>query len=282
MTFNLDQNNTLKIISFNMRRDSFFTRKNSWEFRKIVAADMIKNSGATIIGVQELLPKMREDVKNYLDGYSIFGMGRCHRAKTEHSDIIIKDSEILVDDCSTFWLSKNPNKVGSRGFLAMFPRICTVAEVTMISSGKKVRVFNTHFDHISSFARSISADIILRYINNITKKEPLPTIIMGDLNAKPSSKAIKKFTQGTIYEGRSFTSVMDFVDKDNATLIYKNTHHGFKGTKASRLLNLNKDPIDYIFVSPDIEVIHASIFREKIDGRYPSDHYPIIATLKLL
>lgn len=269
--------NIIKVISFNMRRDSVFTRKNSWEFRKDIATDIIKRTNATIIGVQELMPNMRQDIKDALSGYSIFGIGRCKKSSAEHSDIIIKDSDISVINHSTFWLSKTPNKIGSRGFLAMFPRICTVVDVTILSTGQKIRVFNTHFDHISTFARRVGADIILKYIRNITLKEPLPTIIMGDLNAKPRSKEIKKFTEGTIYEGKSFINVLDYVDNDNPTILPKNTHHGFKGSGSL----LSKSPIDYIFVSPDFEVVKATIFRDQIDGRYPSDHYPVIATLKL-
>ncbi len=274
---NPDDEKLIKVISFNMRRDGLFSKKNSWDKRKHLATDLIKGSGATIIGVQELLPTMKEDLKKGLDGYSIFGMGRCTGSKTEHSDIIIKDTDIVVEQHNTFWLSKRPEKVGSRGFLAMFPRICTVADVTIVPLNRKIRVYNTHFDHVSSFARNISADIILRYIHNITKKEPLPTIIMGDLNAKPSAKAIKKFTQGTVYEGQVFKNVFDCVDP--ATLGgYMNTHHGFRGTKAD---SQRKQPIDYIFVSPDFDVVSAKILRDTVNGKYPSDHYPVIAVLKL-
>lgn len=40
-------------------------------------------------------------------------------------------------------------------------------------------------------------------------------------------------------------------------------------------------PIDYIFVSDDFEVVESHIWAEDRDGRYPSDHYPLVATLRL-
>ncbi|MBW3625927.1 MAG: endonuclease, partial [Armatimonadetes bacterium] len=40
------------------------------------------------------------------------------------------------------------------------------------------------------------------------------------------------------------------------------------------------DKIDYIFITPEFEVKDAEILRANRDGRYPSDHFPITATLR--
>ena len=51
------------------------------------------------------------------------------------------------------------------------------------------------------------------------------------------------------------------------------TYHGYKG-------NIQGDKIDSIFVSPTTEVLQASIVRTSSNDRYPSDHFPVTATLR--
>jgi endonuclease/exonuclease/phosphatase family metal-dependent hydrolase len=52
------------------------------------------------------------------------------------------------------------------------------------------------------------------------------------------------------------------------------TAHGFRGTRKG-----NK--IDYIFTPSNVKVLEAQILYDNIDGRYPSDHFPVTATLRL-
>jgi endonuclease/exonuclease/phosphatase family metal-dependent hydrolase len=36
-----------------------------------------------------------------------------------------------------------------------------------------------------------------------------------------------------------------------------------------------------VFVTPDIDVLDAAIVRTARDGRYPSDHFPVAARVRL-
>lgn len=270
----LVQEDIIKVVSFNLRRDFGPQRKNKWETRKELAAKTICDSNADIIGVQEFLPMMRKDLKNLLKGYSIFGTGRLkgkNPNNDEHSDIIIKNKQVEITRCNTFWLSNHP-ETPSRARLAVYPRICTVAEVKIKKSGRRLRVFNTHFDHISPFARTFGARLILDQIHRFNETDPLPTIVMGDFNAKPNSKAVRMMRENLSgYHDVKLKDIYGFLD----TMI-GNTYHGFKGTVKSKFR-----PIDYIFVSDDIEVVSASVDTTCYEGAYPSDHYPISAVLKL-
>ncbi len=135
----------IRVISFNLKRDFGIplNHTHKWGERRALAAQFIRESGATIIGVQELLPNMREDVGRLLDvDYSILGFGRFRGLKPkddEHSDIIIKNQEAKVSLIKTFWLSKSPEKL-SRAYYAVFPRICTVAEVYIKRLDRSIRV----------------------------------------------------------------------------------------------------------------------------------------------
>lgn len=272
----MEQTNLLKVLSFNMKRDGF-GRHNRWMQRREIAADCIQESGATIVGVQEVLPKMRRDIETLLKNYSIVGCGRYEGRKSandEHSDILIDNTNADIDFYKTFWLSKRPEKSGSRGLLAMFPRICTMAEVFVKPLGCRIRVFNTHFDHISGFARTLGVRIILDYMHQFQMKDPLPIILMGDLNAKPDSYPIKILRHNLhFYPNIHLTDVYEAMGED----MHQNSYHHFSGK-----VKKGKEPIDYIFVSDDFEVVRSEFLTKNNGGQYPSDHFPVMATLRFV
>ena len=119
----------LKVVSFNVKRDSIFHGSHSWTNRRELVTRLIEESGAAIVGVQELMPAMKEDIRRLLTDYSIFGWGRTRKRTNEHSAILVHEPDWAAVYDQTFWLSKHPEKSGSRAYFAMFPRICTVCEV---------------------------------------------------------------------------------------------------------------------------------------------------------
>ncbi|MGI6029914.1 MAG: endonuclease/exonuclease/phosphatase family protein [Eubacteriales bacterium] len=267
----------LKVISFNVKRDGFVGRKNRWDRRKELVARFIQNSDASIVGVQELLPRMRQDVQQMLANYRVIGLGRYQGKKAyndEHSDILVNDERVEVGYHKTFWLSKRPEKAGSRGLLALFPRICTMAEVYVKELDCRVRVFNTHLDCLSGFARVLGVHIILDQMSRRNRIEKLPTILMGDMNATPNSKCIR-----ILRENRHFHSdihLQDVYDALGGVENINNTYHFFNGK-----IREGSAPIDYIFVSEEFEVVESQICTHHEEGQYPSDHFPIMATLRL-
>ena len=59
------------------------------------------------------------------------------------------------------------------------------------------------------------------------------------------------------------------------TIVYVlGSYNGFIG-------KYNGPKIDYIMVKSDIEVIEASILKSNSKGRYPSDHFPVTAQLRI-
>lgn len=268
----------IKIISFNLRADFKHDRANRWEYRREYAARLIQESGASIIGVQELLPNMRLDIEKLLQDYTVLGEGRYNGKKNtgdEHADIIIKDTDAAADTFRTFWLSRSEDDV-SRAYWAFFPRICTVAEVYIKPLNRTIRVFNTHFDHICGMARVLGVNIILRTMHELNRQRPLPTVLMGDLNAGPKSKPIRILRENLHpYENLRLTDVYS-VCKESV----KNTHHGFgQGGLISWVID--RAPIDYIFVSEEFSIVDVRVDRSTENGRFPSDHFPLVATLKL-
>ena len=261
----------IKIVSFNLKHDFALAVRNRWKARRELITQLLSGSDASIVGVQELMPNMKEDLRSRLSGFRIIGQGRTKHLANEHSAILLRAENTTLLYDQTFWLSKHPEKSGSRAYFAMFPRICTVCEVYADVLQQKIRVFNTHFDHVCGPARTLGVKIILEYMHRLNQQEKLPTILMGDLNAHPRSKSIRILAENRHdYPDIRLTSLYTAPCAEKI----HSTYHGFRGKTHGK-------PIDYIFVSEEWEIQNAYINTFSAGGRYPSDHYPLVAVLGL-
>lgn len=96
-----------------------------------------------------------------------------------------------------------------------------------------------------------------------------PTILMGDFNLDPTSQAHNIFC-GKAGAGDNFIDCWQALQKPEADA---GTSHKFTGTKSKRR-------IDWILVTPEFGVNKIDIIYDNENGRYPSDHFPVIAELK--
>lgn len=257
----------MKVMTFNLRSDSVFDGKNRWNKRKEVVYEILDKYECDIIGLQEVTFKMRLDLESHLDRYHIIGQPRTKKFFAEHNNLLISKRHKILEE-ETFWLSNQPNKIGSSIWYSIFPRICTTAKI-QLENGVVVRVYNTHLDCYLSPARKYGLKKILDYIEKQQEIEKLPVILMGDFNANPSHRMIKGFLDGELNNQR-FVAVQEY----DRSMYNKATMSRFKDREKGMHL-------DYIFVSPEYEVVHAQIIKDNINGRFPSDHYPLFADICL-
>lgn len=260
-----------KVMTFNLRINVASDGENAWPNRVEAAAETIRQSEAAIIGTQELSLEMIRDLEGQLTEFSWIGQGREGALKGEFSAIFYRKDIFEVIDNGTFWLSETPEVPGSKSWDSDLPRICTWARLRH-KDGKEIYFCNTHLDHIGSDARVnglkvIAEKVFLKEINN-----RLPFILTGDFNIEPDSEVIKYLNN---IKSQSMTLKNAYDEKlPNIDEILGLTFHDFKGGKIG-------EPIDYIFASSDIEIKSLSINRNKIMGRYPSDHYPVSSVLEI-
>lgn len=177
----------LRVMSFNIRFNTARDSANAWPHRKDLAASMIRFHHANLAGLQEALKGQIDDLAERLPGYGWFGVGRDDgRDKGEFSAIFYRRDRFELLEESTFWLSEEPEVIGSKGWDAAITRIVTWGKLRDRSTGKVFFHFNTHFDHRGVRAREESASLLLTKIKEIAGTTPV--IVTGDFNSRESSE----------------------------------------------------------------------------------------------
>jgi len=255
-----------KITTFNLRYNTPKDLENAWPNRVNGVIQFIKKTNPLIMGTQEVLDNMLVDLDKYLSNYAHIGLTR--KQGEEASAIFYNHDVLEVKESGTFWLSKTPVIPDSRDFDSLCLRVCTWGEFIFKSNRLiRFRVFNTHLDHVSNLAKIEGIKIILKNIKTKNKVDDLPTILMGDFNSTIEDEVIQYLKND---KKNVFNDVMDYMMNEN----YGATFHNFTG-------RTDGHPIDHIFVSHDIDVIQTTIFRDKIEDIYPSDHYPVTSTITI-
>ncbi len=257
----------ITIMTYNIRV-AFDTGENSWDNRKEMVASTIKKYNADILGLQEVLKKQLDDLLNLLPEYSYVGVGRDDgKDEGEYSPILYRKDRFEILSDSTIWLSETP-EVPSVGWDAALKRIITWAKIIDKNTSKIFYHFNTHFDHKGEMARLESANLLNDKVAEIAGKTP--AFATGDLNFTPDSKAYQILIGGR--RNYLFDTQKSAEEDDSGENV---SFNGFQ----EELKPGNK--IDYIFTKNDIEVLKHKIIYDKINGRFPSDHMPVIAEVRI-
>lgn len=252
-----------KIMTYNIRYDNPKDSLNNWDHRKAEVAALLKYYDPEIFGIQEGLHHQLSHLDQQLADYARIGVGRDDgKQKGEFCAIYYNKTKVSLIEASTFWLSEQPDTI-SVGWDAAMERICTYGIFEHLGSGKKMAVFNAHFDHIGSVAREKSAKLILKKIKKINR-EKYPVLLMGDFNAEPDSKPIKAFSK-KLKDGGELSQ----------TGIY-GPHGTFTGFEPNAVA---KRRIDYIFVKNWEVNRYRHIADKRKDGYYVSDHLPVLIEL---
>lgn len=251
--------------SFNIRYDNPKDTGNLWVDRAPVVASLIRFHDFDVLGTQEGLRNQLDDIKKALPEYTYFGAGRDDgQAKGEHSAIFYKTAKFKVLKSGNFWLSTTPEKPGP-GWDARLNRICSWVQLQDKRSKKKFYFFNVHYDHQGVQARRESSLLILKKIKEIAGNEPV--VFTGDLNGGHDSEWYKSL------EGSGWL-------KDT----YKQVTHPYANNGSFNSFGSalqRTEIIDHIFVTAPFKAQKWGILSDHYHGKFPSDHYPILAVVSL-
>jgi endonuclease/exonuclease/phosphatase family metal-dependent hydrolase len=261
----------LKVGTFNIRNSGANDGDDAWPHRRPLLVDTIRRADPDLVGLQEVLPDQQANLVEDLSDYATVAVFRDDgKTKGEASSIFYRKARFDLIDSGTFWLSQTPEVAGSFGWDAACTRICTWAKLKDRRNGQILLAANTHFDHVGVKARANSAKLIAERLR--TFSDGGAVLLTGDFNAIETGPVYPALLEAAKSQGLTFVdtyrAVHPQVSMDEAS------YHGFKDeTKGLR--------IDWIFVSPQLVTESSEIDHSKSKaGRFPSDHYPIWATLR--
>jgi endonuclease/exonuclease/phosphatase family metal-dependent hydrolase len=260
------QQEPLAVMSFNIRYGTADDGKDHWSVRRGMLLDLLRWQDADIVGLQEALDFQIDEIVAALPGYAVVGVGRDDgKAAGEYAAILFRRQRFNVAEAGTFWLSDTPELPASRTWGNRITRICTWARFVDRKGGAAFRVYNVHLDHESQPSRERSTALLAQRIQDLKDREPV--LVVGDFNAGEDNPA---FTQ--------FLAATRFVDTFRALHREEREAGTFTGFKFGKT---DGPKIDHLLASPGTEVLSAGIERFSWGGRYPSDHFPVVARLRL-
>jgi len=260
-------------MTFNIRYGTAPDGDNKWTNRQEQVFDLIRRQAADFVGVQEALPMQVEALDRALPEYRHVGRSReADPRKGEAVPILYRHDRWDLAAGGNFWLSDTPEEPGSKSWGNNLPRVVTWGRFVEKATGRPVYVLNTHFDHQSQPAREKSAVLLAARIRDIAAAgpqdaSPPPVLVLGDLNASESNPAVRYL------KGQADATPVPLADTFRVLhpkATDAGTFHEFTGKPGP-------DKIDYVFVRGRPKVLKAAILHDQRDGRYPSDHFPVIA-----
>ena len=262
---NLISAQNIRIITYNIRYNNPGDGINAWPNRSQQVAALLEFHQADIFGLQEALIGQIQDIQKQLPHMKWVGVGRDDGKEAgEFSPLFYNSKKFKALKSGWFWLSQTPEKPGL-GWDAACNRICTWLLLEADKKDQQFMVFNTHFDHQGTKARTESAKLILQKIKELNR-DNLPVILTGDFNLTPEQEPISVITR-ELKDSRS-------ISKD-APYGPAGTFNGFKFDSPL------KERIDYVFVNNRVEVKQYGVLSDSKDQRYPSDHLPVFVNFEL-
>ncbi len=248
----------LVIMNFNVYISG--TGEKSPVNRTDEVVEAIRRAAPDSFGVEEADEAWLSRLSEALPEYSYAGHGRDKDHGGEASAVFYKNDKFELVETETFWISKTPEKP-SMGWDAWINRICTIAVLRDKATGFTYAHFNAHLDNSGSISRVEAAALISQKASSYD----MPVILTGDLNAKEGKLTYNRLVEAGFRDTKYLAEVSD----SGAT------YHGYSNQD-----KLNDKPIDYIFVNSYVKSVASyDIVTEKINGIYPSDHYPVVSKL---
>lgn len=249
---------SLKVMTFNLRRRKESDGENTWSHRRDAAVEVIRRQSPDLLGTQEGLEDQVQFISEHFPDYGMLGEARHGGRRDEFNAIFYRKDRFNVHSTGNFWLSNTPEMAGSRHWGNLVPRMATWARFVDKDTGQQFAHVNTHLDHLVPGARKKGAELI-------TQRMPkdVPVVMTGDFNS---------LQQGGTY--RYLTGAVGLLDSRWASRTpvsrrWNPTYHHFTGRGLYR--------IDYILGRGVREFSKYEVVRDRVDGKLPSDHFPVVS-----
>jgi endonuclease/exonuclease/phosphatase family metal-dependent hydrolase len=260
----------LHVVTFNIRYDAKAApgTPDSWTDRRPVLAAFLELEKPTVLGIQEALYHQVKQVATDLPAhYDWIGLGREGGGRGEFMSVYYDTRRVEPLDYDHFWLSDTPSLIGSASWGNTVVRMVTWVRFLDRRTGREFIHLNTHFDHQSENARQRSAALVRERIGGFDPA--LPVVVTGDFNTPA----------GTSESYRILVTEGGLVDTWDAAAQRLTPAWGTFPNYQDPVAGASR--IDWVLAKPGVEVLKTAINTFRVDGRYPSDHVPVQALVRL-
>ena len=225
----------------------------------------ILNNDVDVLGTQE---DGNEHSKYFVENLKKYDI---YRGYAESGDYIYwrKDKFDSLAE-GYYFLSDTPEKISKYSDSNQY-RTMTYVILKEKQTGKQFLFVNTHLDYRSSEETRVKQIDVLAALIKKVNKDNLPLVVLGDFNTTMDTG------------GRA---VVNFLWKNpNINLTSKVAES--KGDKGPTLIEGKftlRHPyvFDYIFVTPDLVYTkYYTVVNNIFNGKYPSDHLPVLAQIEI-
>ena len=247
----------LRVMSFNVRLPIASDGPNRWETRRDLFVETIRRADPDIIGTQELWKIQGDYLLERLSAYSWFGIDRRGGRADEHMGVFFRRDRMKLIDLGHFWLSATPSVPGSISWGHPYPRMATWGYFETMA-GQRFWLINTHFPYRAEdeAARSKCAAAVAEWVAQRPAGEVV--VLTGDFNTGPESEAHRILS----------APLSDAWIAAPGRKGPEGTFHGFSGTPGKR--------IDWVMARGLTPVAVETVDFGR-GGRFPSDHFPVVA-----
>ncbi len=265
------QPGVVKVMTYNIRVDTIADGFNAWRTRKDRVTETIRENSADVVGVQEALDYQVWGIQQALPQYRNYAAGRNDGKRDgETCAIFYREDRYTLLDKGTFWFSDTPSVPGSRDWGDMWPRICSWVRLAEKDSGMAFYVYNVHMAAFSDNAREKSVQLLAKKV--AARKTDDPFIVMGDFNMELDEPGMLYLQQ--IGVTTPYPKMVDAWVSLNPRQKKPDTTKGLFGM-------FGGSQFDHIPICETARALEVKIGRRKVAGRYPSDHFPVIAKILL-
>jgi endonuclease/exonuclease/phosphatase family metal-dependent hydrolase len=263
---------SIDVMTFNIRTSAIPDGDDAWPLRKERVVETIARLDPDVLGLQEALTDQIEFLAHALPQYRWLGVDRGLNGGTglsEATPIFYRHAEMVPIESGTFWLGDMPNgsyrgRNGGRGG----SRIVTWARFHHFETGREVWVYNTHFSPRPGQQHLTAAERINERIAALPPGAAV--VVLGDFNATAGASDTWRAVTG-----QGLRDAWDVASKRAGPA---HTYNGFQSVGAEEE---GEGRIDWVLIGGPVDVSSAATIADGAQGRYPSDHFPVLAKLTI-
>ncbi len=244
---------------------------NSWDNRKLIVRNMIAKLQLNIFGIQEAEIGIQDVDIAMGTSYNYFSIGEETNNLGKTNTIYYDKNlyEMDSDNSGAFWITYDNNGYNQgANFIGLDEEVITFVRLKHKETGQHLYVYNTNIYLGETWDIDFALETLADFIENRSHSED-PYIILGTFEQ----------TEECMYD-----YLYDEIDGIDSYRVIKpeyymdGTNHAFSGSLLAG--GLKSDKIIVSEDSEDVTVLSGEIVTYNEYNKFPSDHFPVVSSLR--